>query len=731
MKKYILSTLFLLISIAVFAQNKNEEVIQGIVRITENESPEFIHVTLLNTNYGALSDKDGKFEFKAPAGEYTMAVFSLFTERKEFPVTVRKGIVNSVPEITLKSKKNYLDEVVVTGTRTARSLKNTPVLTKVISGTDIQESGATTVLEALESFVPGVVFTPNAMGDNINIAGLDNKYVLVLIDGERLVNERTENVNFTRLNTSDVKQIEIINGASSVLYGSNAIGAVINIITKDVDTPFQGNANVRYSNYNTWVGDLSTGFKVGNFSSKTSLSSKSSDGYSADRDDVASGISSSPYFDYTIAEVLKYKFNDKLDVELKGNMYRNEVWLLHKYQTRVDKNYTYGGKLNYTFSPAHILTFSGNSDNYRGDVVYKKSDRPIEYSNGSGYSTFRLLDVWDATKKVQLVSGTELNLEDTYSLNQFGDEPTERDARNWNIFSQGEFKTEMGLEALVGFRYTNHSEFGGYLSPKISLMYKLDGFRFRANVSNGYKAPTIKEMYMKYPHAIGGDVPFWIIGNTELIPEESWYKAISAEYLGSNINTSVTIYDNSIQNKIVSSQTYNPSEARTELRYENVEDAQITGVDVSLQWNFLKHFSLRTSYAFAYAVDKATDLRLMGNSKHNVTCNVVFKQKRLPFVSKNINCPYSLMLSGRYMSPRILSRSIEYDTDETTILNVNETLSGDYYVTGLVYNQQFPICKEMKGQLQLGINNLLNYVNDDTASNNPGRTYFVSLGVRF
>ncbi len=727
--------IFLTIIIVLFSQSAYSQTIKqkivGKVATPDNVPTEFISISLKGTTYGAITNNEGEFSFEAPAGKYTMSVFSLGTEKKEFPVTIAKDSVNSFHDIKVSGSNNFLNEVVVTGTRTTRSLKDTPILTKVISGVEIEESGAVTVLEALENFVPGVMFTPNAMGDNINIAGLDNKYVLILVDGERLVNERTENVNFSRLNTSDIKQIEVISGASSVLYGSNAIGAVINIITKDVDKPLQGNARVRYSKYNTWNGDASLGFKVKGFSSRTSFSAKNSDGYDSDRAGVASNFSLNPYSDFTISEVLKYKFNEKLDIELKGNYYRNETWFLYKYQTRIDNNYTYGGKLNYRFSEKNILTASGNSDNYKGNRVYKQANDSTVYENGSRYSTFRLLDVWDANKNIQLVSGAELNLESTFSENQFGNTPEDRDANNWNLFTQGEFKTDNGLEALVGARYTNHSQFGGYLSPKISLMYKLEQFRFRANISNGYKAPTIKEMYMEFPHAIGGDVPFWVIGNPGLVPEVSWYKAISAEYIASNINASITIHDNTIQDKIVSEQIWNASKNRTEMKYENVEDAQITGVDVSVQWKFLKYFNLTAGYAFAHATDKSTGWQLLGTSEHNANCNLIFKQSGLPFLSSKIYSPYSLMLSGRYMSSRILSRDIVYDTDGITVLSMEENFSGDYYTTNFVYNQQFPIHNNLTGNFQFGINNLLNYTNHDSAPSNPGRTCFVSLGIKF
>ena len=731
MIKYICAVLFSLLPFFVCANSTGREKVEGVVRLDGGLPAEFVNVSLLNTRYGTVTDADGSFVFEAPAGKYTLVVHSITIQRLELPVEIKKGIVNKISEIIVQEENLNLDEVVVTGTRTLRTLKNTPVLTKVISGIEVRQSGAVTALEALENFLPGVVFTPNAMGDNISIAGLDNKYILVLIDGERMVNERTENVNFSRLNASDIKQIEVVSGASSVLYGSNAIGSVINIITKDVDKPVMGNARVRASRYKTYLGDASLGFKLGNFTSKTTFSTKSSDGYDANRANVASDFSMNPYSDFSIGEVLKYHSGKKIFVELKGNYYRNETWFLHKYQTRIDDNYTFGGKLIYEFSKANTLTFTENTDIYRGHEVYKLIGDSSVYANGSSVSAFRLLDVWNVMDELQLVSGAEYNLENCYSHNQFGDVGGDRDANNWNLFAQGEYKMNFGLDVLVGARYTNHSLFGGNLSPTISLMYrKLEDFRFRANVSNGFKAPTIKELYMFYPHKIGDDVPFWIIGNKDLVSEKSWYKAFSVEYIKDKINASVTVSDNSIKNKIITQQKRNELANRTEMKYENVDDAQITKVDVSLQWSILKSLSIKIGYVYTDAKDKATDLQLVGSSKHNATFNLTFKRPYLPFLSK-VDCPFSMVLSGRFASSRILSRETTYATDETTILDIEEATSGNYYVSNFVFNQAFPVYKIMRGEFQLGIENLFDYVNHDSASNNPGRRFFVSLGLNF
>jgi outer membrane receptor for ferrienterochelin and colicin len=216
-----------------------------------------------------------------------------------------------------------------------------------------------------------------------------------------------------------------------------------------------------------------------------------------------------------------------------------------------------------------------------------------------------------------------------------------------------------------------------------------------------------------------------VIGNADLLPEEAWYKSISAEYIADNLNLSVTAHDNAIKNRINTSQVWNEALSRTEMRYENIAEAQITGVDVSLQWNFLKNFQLKGGYSFANAVDKATNRQLSGNCKHSGTVSLTYQQTHLPFLSAT-ETPYSLLLSARVMSPRIIGDIINDGNGKIT-----ETFTDSYFISRFVYTQQFPVYKQVQGDLQVGINNLLNYTNHDYLSNSAGRTCFVSLGIRF
>ena len=145
----------------------------------------------------------------------------------------------------------YLNDVVVTGTRTPKLLKDTPIQTRLITSADIEKVDATNAEDLLQQEMPGVEFS-YAMNQlkHMNLCGFGGQGILFLVDGERLAGETMDDVDFTRLNMANVERIEIVKGAASALYGSNAGGGVINIITKEGTEPWTLNLNGRLARHN-------------------------------------------------------------------------------------------------------------------------------------------------------------------------------------------------------------------------------------------------------------------------------------------------------------------------------------------------------------------------------------------------------------------------------------------------------------------------------------------------
>ena len=130
-----------------------------------------------------------------------------------------------------------LEQIVVTATRTEKKIKNTPVITQIITSKQIEERGTGNIQDLLTQEVPGLNFQEVGYGTSIDIQGLGSKHILFLIDGERIAGENGGNIDYSRINLYNIDHIEIVKGASSALYGSQAMGGVINIITRKAKGP--------------------------------------------------------------------------------------------------------------------------------------------------------------------------------------------------------------------------------------------------------------------------------------------------------------------------------------------------------------------------------------------------------------------------------------------------------------------------------------------------------------
>lgn len=140
-----------------------------------------------------------------------------------------------------------LDAVVVTGTLTPKPLKSVPVITRLITSADIRRSDATNIGDLLQSELPGIEFSYSMnQQTSLNMQGFGGNSVLFLVDGERLAGETLDNIDYARLNLDNVARVEIVKGAASSLYGSNAVGGVVNLISKIPDEPVAANVNVRF-----------------------------------------------------------------------------------------------------------------------------------------------------------------------------------------------------------------------------------------------------------------------------------------------------------------------------------------------------------------------------------------------------------------------------------------------------------------------------------------------------
>lgn len=153
------------------------------------------------------------------------------------------------PEASTEAISDPQYQSVVTATRSEEPLADTPVATEVITRDEIAASGAENVAEVLDER-PGVEIVRSFAGANIYLQGLDPEYMLVLVDGQRVIGRVNGAVDLARIPVDDIERIEIVRGASSALYGSDAIGGVINIITRRAGEPLEADVSLAYGSFN-------------------------------------------------------------------------------------------------------------------------------------------------------------------------------------------------------------------------------------------------------------------------------------------------------------------------------------------------------------------------------------------------------------------------------------------------------------------------------------------------
>ena len=154
---------------------------------------------------------------------------------------------------TIRDSVN-LDPVVVTASHSPKALKDAPVVTRLLTLHDIKITDATNIQDLLTQEMPGLEFGfAMSQETSLNMSGFGGNAVLFLVDGERMAGETMDNVDYNRMNLDNVGRIEIVKGAASALYGSNAVGGVVNIISRENLEPWTANANSRYNSFgNEW-----------------------------------------------------------------------------------------------------------------------------------------------------------------------------------------------------------------------------------------------------------------------------------------------------------------------------------------------------------------------------------------------------------------------------------------------------------------------------------------------
>lgn len=558
-------------------------------------------------------------------------------------VFVMGGVTAQAEELPVYS----FDEVVVTATRTENDVKKVPASTQVITQEDIKRGGATSVRNALSMYAN--IFQKSKVrggGHDIIIRGMETKHSLVMVNGRRISNEADANglgnaMSLDRININDVEKIEIVRGPSSALYGSEAMGGVLNIITKPSkeQTLLTGLEHTSEDTSHWWHAD--TG-RIGNFS--MTLDARFN---KINRSMLDTATESDPYGTaQTYNASLNYYVNDHSYVNAYMDYYSQHLktdtgtpvmkpitlttssgkmslsgqamlegtgskaykqknygiswngktdkndWQIQAYMSKFNWSTTSNTKVLGSIPPAgmegmfNFLLQKKNAYDFNHDEhnMWAIEGRDSLRVNDHHRVTFGAEYVKDK------VAGTGLgaNGDSVYSITENGKtkSSSEKTLSSYAAYLQDEI--EYGKWFIVpAIRYDHHSAYGSHTSPKIGVTYNAtDHFRIKANYGDGFKAPSVSQLYYDLDMEMGRGNWVHLTGNPNLKPEKSksWDLGVEAEF-GKGYG-SLTYFDNDVDNLIASIPKGKDSNGHNLHRYENVNKARIKGLENTLGYRF-------------------------------------------------------------------------------------------------------------------------------------------------
>ncbi len=603
-----------------------------------------------------------------------------------------------------------METVVVTGTRTPKLLKDVPITTRVITADDIRKTDATHIGDLLQAELPGIEFSYSMDQQvSLNMQGFGGNAILFLVDGERLAGETLDNIDYTRLNLDNVERVEIVKGAASSLYGSNAVGGVVNIISKEPSEPWTLNLNGRYGSHNDQRYGGTVSFKAGDFRNSINVQHTSTDpiDVGATGKDGEENSFSKVYGNRTwnFKERLVYTSNNLKLTGRLGYFFRER----DKSASSKDRYRDFSGGLkgNYSFGSGNGLELSYSFDQYdKSDYDAAQNLDMRDYTNVQ--HTVRALYNHSFNKSNTLTVGGDF-MRDYLMSYQFTDNGN-YEQYTADAFAQYDWSPLKGFNILASLRYDYFSEAKAQnLSPKVNFMYQIGNCSLRASYAGGFRAPTLKEMYMDFNMAN----IFMIYGNPDLKPERSQNFSLSAEYMKSRYNLTLTGYFNIVDNRINTAW----NQALNGMVYTNMKKMNISGIDATAAAKYPCGFGMRLSYAFTHERVRYGQPYTSNTRPHALTARFEYGKDRK-------NYGFSVALNGRLLS--------KVTTDEYISENSFESTEAVTYPAYTIWklNVSQRIYKGVN--VIANVDNLLNYRPDHYYNNTPtttGTSFSVGLSL--
>lgn len=676
------------------------------------------------------------------------------------------------------NKEQQLAEVVITANRSERKLGNVAVPVQLVAQQTIRKIGSQRLQDILQEQTGVIIVNsnlgsslngyPNPFGQGVQMLGLDPAYTLILLDGEPLIGRNGGILKLGRITTGNIKQVEIVKGPSSSLYGSEAMAGVINIITLP---PQKQNIELQLHNAsnNTWGSTISYSNRLNKTGVQFFANRYSSSGY--DLDKTIYGKTVDPFREWNGQLKITQEFSNKLQllatVRNFDSKQDNNYQVLWQGNPAVAKGYTKEKdqtgflQLRWQIKPGRKIYFRTFYDRYRNNSFVNLDKTTTRFDETTFNQSIVKPEVqYERTKgKNSYVAGAGSYIEMIDASRYAG----KRNLTTVYAFTQKEWSLKQDkLILIAGGRIDKRNDFASKLSPRLGLAYRPNAkWKFTASSGLGFKAPDFRHLYLSFYNSQigysligakelaaqlqqlqqqgllqpGADITPYLGGN-ELKAETSFGSHMGVQFSNGKWNAEAGLFRNDIKNLIENfALPFARSNGQPVFSYHNIGRVYTQGLEASIKYRLSKNISLSGGYQFLDAKDKEVLKNIADGKlyKRDLATYITTTVKRADYFGLFNRSKHTANFKAEYNNEKagwnIYARAIYRGKFGFTDLNGNAIADDPAEMVKAFWMLNIAASKSFANgfAVQCGAENLLNYTNPAKLGNIAGRLFFINI----
>ncbi|MEL7833755.1 TonB-dependent receptor [Fodinibius sp. Rm-B-1B1-1] len=739
------------------AQNSQ---IKGRIVNSNNDPVTDAYVILGNNNQIDITDKNGRFFLSdLMAGTHSITISKIGYQTTEKQVEVKHNATKEL-QIMLHTRRYQAPSVVVTATRTRKDIEEVPTPVTVIKKDEIRNSGNTRLSDVLAEQT-GLVLTSDH-GTGVQVQGFDPEYTLIMIDGQPMIGRTAGTLDLSRISVGNIKQVEMMKGPSSALWGSDAMAGVINIITEKGNRPFEMDVTSRYGTNQTFDIGTNISSNSSNWQNDISFNRNSSAGYSLVPGSISQTVPD--YENYTGTYRTELAISDRIQTALHARYYHetqqstdfigsqdNPTLLNDK---AIQEDYSLTPSFHFNVNAKLNIDTEYHYSGYRTEreFVYQENDQL--YQRDTFKQTYQKAEIrgnysWDANHISTF--GTGLNWEQLRAERYKGNP----DFQNIFIFGQHEWLPSNKMDLIAGFRYDAHSEYTNQFSPKFSARYELfDWFQLRGSVGRGFKAPDFRQLFLNFSNPTVG---YTVLGSStvkeeltqldkegkidrillpldnlsEITAERSWAYNVGFDlYPLPDLQLRINAFRNNVDDLIETAPIAEKTNGQSVYSYFNLEQIYTQGIETQIRWNPISGLNASLGYQLLDARRQIQQTQTVQDENGNPIQKEISKYEPMFNRSKhsaNIKLFYHYKpwdietnIRGRWHG-----RYGRFDANGNGFVD-----SGEYEEGYTLWNSAVAKTFADKYKIQFGIDNIFDFTRPQQLSYLPGRIYYAQISLQ-